>query len=97
MSEEYPPVPWVDDPVALVRPTPDADWPSITCPQCRRTSHNPNDVRERYCGACRQYHDTMGLCLVPDGERVPWWVLMPLRDVILRARQHRLAIRLGRP
>jgi len=32
---------------------------SITCPQCGRTSHNPNDVREKYCGACHQYHDTM--------------------------------------
>jgi hypothetical protein len=32
---------------------------SITCPQCGRTSHNPNDVRERYCGYCHQYHDTM--------------------------------------
>lgn len=33
--------------------------PSITCPQCGMTSHNPNDVRERYCGNCHQYHDTM--------------------------------------
>jgi protein-arginine kinase activator protein McsA len=33
---------------------------SITCPQCGMTSHNPNDVRERYCGNCHQYHDTMG-------------------------------------
>lgn len=32
---------------------------SITCPQCGRTSYNPNDVRERYCGNCHQYHDTM--------------------------------------
>ena len=22
------------------------------CPCCGRVSHNPNDVRERYCGAC---------------------------------------------
>lgn len=34
---------------------------SITCPQCGRTSHNPNDVREKYCGYCHQYHDTMDL------------------------------------
>lgn len=53
---EFPPVPWVDDPVAHVRPSPPK---SITCPQCGRTSHNPNDVREKYCGNCHQYHDTM--------------------------------------
>lgn len=35
--------------------------PSITCPKCGRTSHNPNDVEQRYCGACHEYHDTMGL------------------------------------
>jgi protein-arginine kinase activator protein McsA len=34
---------------------------SITCPQCGMTSHNPNDVRARYCGNCHQYHDTMNL------------------------------------
>lgn len=30
---------------------------SFTCPKCGRTSHNPNDVREGYCGAC---HDWTG-------------------------------------
>ena len=34
--------------------------PSITCPRCGRTSWNENDVRERYCGACHQFHDFMG-------------------------------------
>lgn len=29
---------------------------SITCPKCGRTSYNPNDIRERYCGVCG-YHD----------------------------------------
>lgn len=24
----------------------------ITCPVCRRTSYNPNDITERYCGYC---------------------------------------------
>jgi hypothetical protein len=28
---------------------------SYTCPRCGRTSHNPNDVRERYCGACHTF------------------------------------------
>jgi hypothetical protein len=31
--------------------------PSITCPNCGRTSWNPNDVREGYCGNC---HDWTG-------------------------------------
>lgn len=34
---------------------------SFTCPRCRRTSRNPNDEREGYCGAC---HDWTG---VPGG------------------------------
>lgn len=25
---------------------------TFTCPDCGRTSHNPNDVEHRYCGAC---------------------------------------------
>lgn len=25
---------------------------TITCPRCGRTSHNPNDAIELYCGAC---------------------------------------------
>lgn len=29
--------------------------PTFTCPDCGRTSHNPNDARERYCGACHTY------------------------------------------
>jgi hypothetical protein len=28
---------------------------SITCPVCGRTSHNPNDVREGYCGFCHDW------------------------------------------
>jgi hypothetical protein len=31
--------------------------PSIECPRCRRRSFNPNDIRERYCGACHRFHD----------------------------------------
>lgn len=30
--------------------------PSITCPKCGRTSYNPNDIRERFCGVCG-YHE----------------------------------------
>lgn len=28
---------------------------SITCPRCKRTSYNPNDIREGYCGACHAW------------------------------------------
>ncbi len=35
------------------------ELPSITCPQCGRTSHHPRDISERYCGACHQFHDDM--------------------------------------
>jgi hypothetical protein len=29
--------------------------PSITCPQCHKTSYNPNDVREGFCGYCHAW------------------------------------------
>jgi ribosomal protein S27AE len=28
------------------------------CPRCGRTSYNPNDVREGYCGACHDWTGT---------------------------------------
>lgn len=31
--------------------------PSITCPRCKLTSFNPNDVAQRYCGHCQQFHE----------------------------------------
>jgi hypothetical protein len=33
-----------------------ADGKSITCHLCGRTSHNPNDVREKFCGCCCVFH-----------------------------------------
>jgi hypothetical protein len=33
-----------------------ADRKSITCLICGLTSHNPNDVREVYCGKCHRFH-----------------------------------------
>jgi len=51
-----------------------SDKPSITCPACGSTSHNPNDVVNRYCGRCHQFHDTLSPVLLSmDGvtaERV---------------------------
>jgi hypothetical protein len=28
---------------------------TFTCPRCHRTSWNPNDAREGYCGACHDW------------------------------------------
>lgn len=33
--------------------------PYIVCPDCGKVSHNPNDIRERYCGWCHRFHDEM--------------------------------------
>lgn len=32
---------------------------SIKCPKCGIVSFNPNDVEERYCGRCREFHVDM--------------------------------------
>lgn len=29
--------------------------PSITCPKCRMTSYNPNDIEQGYCGNCHDW------------------------------------------
>src|ERR1044072_5227424 len=33
---------------------------SFTCPKCERTSHNPMDVHEQYCGACHEWFNDFG-------------------------------------
>lgn len=41
--------------------------PNITCPVCKITSHNPNDVLHHYCGNCKLFHDgTGGVCAVHE-------------------------------
>ena len=30
---------------------------SITCPSCGKTSYNPGDIQNRYCGNCHEFHD----------------------------------------
>ena len=30
---------------------------AIQCLLCGRTSYHPQDVHERYCGACHRFHD----------------------------------------
>lgn len=36
----------------------ETETPSITCPRCGRTSYNPNDIREGYCGYCHDWTGT---------------------------------------
>jgi ribosomal protein L37E len=37
-----------------------ADTPQrITCHLCGRTSHHPEDVRQRYCANCHVFHDDL--------------------------------------
>jgi hypothetical protein len=49
---------------------------SFTCPKCHGVSHNPNDVANRYCGACHWFvGDEVALWLddlrpMPDGYQV---------------------------
>lgn len=44
---------------------------SITCPVCGRTSYNPNDIREGYCGFCHDWtSDERNLMTNPkEGKR----------------------------
>lgn len=45
---------------------------SYTCKKCGRTSHNPNDWRERYCGACHQFEwEEPGRHFTLDENNVP--------------------------
>jgi hypothetical protein len=44
--------------------------PSITCPVCGLTSYNPNDVRERYCVRCHQFHEWMPQYVIVGAGRI---------------------------
>lgn len=35
------------------------DFPCILCLVCNRISHNPNDVRHRYCHGCHVFLDDL--------------------------------------
>jgi ribosomal protein S27AE len=30
---------------------------AIRCRRCGMTSYNPNDISQRYCGRCHQFHE----------------------------------------
>ncbi len=34
---------------------------SYTCPTCKRTSHEPNDEKHKYCGFCHVFEDDAAL------------------------------------
>jgi hypothetical protein len=77
---EWPPFRWSEDweevtcPECLVvRPTYtlSADGLAITCRRCGLTSHHFTDVRERFCGKCKVWHDDIH----PIARQ--WWVEYP--------------------
>jgi hypothetical protein len=35
---------------------------SYTCPRCGMVSHNPNDEKHRYCGACHEFEHDEFVC-----------------------------------
>tara|TARA_Y100000310_G_scaffold194428_2_gene194407 strand:+ start:3674 stop:4105 length:432 start_codon:yes stop_codon:yes gene_type:complete len=35
----------------------DRGSPGIKCLRCNRTSYHPEDVRQRYCGYCHEFHN----------------------------------------
>jgi hypothetical protein len=41
------------------------DIPNIVCPQCGARSYHPQDVSERYCGHCHQFHAEMRVGSTP--------------------------------
>jgi hypothetical protein len=50
--------------------------PAFTCPRCGRTSHNINDVQERYCGNCHLFIEEElmeDLYLIWSNEHRGWW------------------------
>lgn len=46
-------------------------YPSITCPECHRTSYHPEDIRHGYCGACQWWTSDplLRLCPAPGSTR----------------------------
>lgn len=55
----------VDSPLALLEmrlryalEAYDAARESYTCPKCGRTSYNPNDIANKYCGYCHEFERT---------------------------------------
>lgn len=72
------------------------DPTSRVCPNCGRTSHHPEDVRQRYCGACHAFHlagpvsdrHRMGRQLIAsrDQYRLPIDHILVTKEITERAR-----------
>ena len=45
---------WAADALGQARGAP---LSTFTCSTCGRVSHNPNDVKWRYCGACHEFEN----------------------------------------
>lgn len=45
---------------------------SFTCPRCGMTSHNPDDVREGYCGNCHDWTRPVGTLADPASPISRW-------------------------
>jgi len=60
---------------------------TITCPVCGKTSRNPNDVKHRYCGNCRKFHDQFSEVqrqaapVITTAVRSRWIVLEQREDI----------------
>jgi len=44
---------------------------SFTCPDCNKTSHNPNDEINRYCGACHKWFPADEDLELPEAAEPP--------------------------
>lgn len=49
-------------PVNLTSKIPNIE--SITCPICNKTSYHPEDIKNKYCGFCHEWHENMGITRV---------------------------------
>lgn len=75
--------------------------PSITCPRCTRTSYNPGDIKQGYCGYCKWWTSDSQLgqpaviaqaeaegAITPMPKKERWIRLHPYnREVIIGGRR----------
>lgn len=45
-----------------------SEAPSFTCPRCGRTSFNPKDIEQGYCGACHDWTRVRTIVVSHDDE-----------------------------
>lgn len=59
----------------------------IWCPNCGMISYNLNDVRERYCGRCKCFHDGVRMAKITD-----WVVMVTLKCGCGREKMYHLSM-----